>query len=53
MWARPHFRVFYTVALYNDVAALGLYSPYQQAVSNNGREVKVGQYLGARVEWWF
>ncbi|WNG19165.1 carbohydrate porin [Cystobacter fuscus] len=53
MWARPHFRLFYTAAFYNDAAAIGLVSSYQQAVSDNGRPVKVGHYLGTRVEWWF
>ncbi|ATB41443.1 hypothetical protein CYFUS_006909 [Cystobacter fuscus] len=53
MWARPHFRIFYTAAFYNDAAAIGLVSPYQQVVSDNGRPVKVGHYLGTRVEWWF
>ncbi|MET0405659.1 MAG: carbohydrate porin [Cystobacter sp.] len=53
MWTRPHFRIFYTVALYNDAAAIGLYSPYQQAVSDGGRPVRVGHFIGSRVEWWF
>ncbi|ATB32194.1 carbohydrate porin [Melittangium boletus] len=51
LWNRPHFRVFYTAAFYNDAAALGLYSPYQQLYKDVNK--KVGHYAGARVEWWF
>lgn len=49
LWARPHFRVFYTAAFYNQAAVDALYSPYLQTVG----PAKVGHYIGSRVEWWF
>jgi maltoporin len=49
VWARPHFRLFYTLALYNEAAVDILQSPYLKAVG----ETTMGHYLGARVEWWF
>jgi maltoporin len=48
VWARPHLRVFYTVAFYDDEAERELLSPYLQTVG----ATPVGHYLGARVEWW-
>jgi maltoporin len=48
VWARPHLRVFYTVAFYDDEAVDKLYSPYLQTVGPKS----VGHYLGTRVEWW-
>jgi len=49
VWARPHFRLFYTLALYNEAAVDLLQSPYLKAVG----ETTLGHYFGARVEWWF
>jgi maltoporin len=49
VWERPHFRLFYTLALYNQVARDALMSPYLQTFGPDA----VGHYLGARVEWWF
>ncbi len=49
LWARPHFRLFYTLAFYDQDAVEGLYSPYLQTVG----PARVGHYLGARVEWFF
>ena len=49
VWARPHFRVFYTIAFYDRAAVDNLYSPYLQTVG----PTRVGHYLGARVEWFF
>ncbi|MBJ6765788.1 carbohydrate porin [Myxococcaceae bacterium JPH2] len=48
VWARPHLRLFYTLALYNQAAVDRVISPYLQTVGGS----KVGHYLGARVEWW-
>jgi maltoporin len=48
VWARPHLRLFYTLALYNQQAKEQLYSPYLQTVG----PTSVGHFLGARVEWW-
>ena len=48
VWARPHFRLVYSVAHYNEFAADNLYSPY---LSQSGTK-SWGQYLGAKVEWW-
>jgi maltoporin len=48
VWARPHLRLFYTVAFYDDEAERELLSPYLQTVGPTA----VGHYLGARVEWW-
>jgi maltoporin len=48
VWARPHLRIFYTVAFYDDEAVDKLYSPYLQTVGPES----VGHYLGTRVEWW-
>jgi maltoporin len=47
-WARPHFRLIYSVARYNDFASNNLYSPYLSEVGHK----KWGQYIGIRVEWW-
>ncbi|POY36252.1 maltoporin [Solitalea longa] len=47
-WARPHFRLVYTVAHYNDFARDNLYSPYLQQVGNKSW----GQYIGVKAEWW-
>ncbi|WNG38568.1 carbohydrate porin [Archangium violaceum] len=49
VWARPHLRLFYTVAFYDDDAVAGLVSPYLQTIG----PTSVGHYLGTRVEWWF
>ncbi len=51
LWNRPHFRVFYTAAFYNDAAAKAFASPYLGLFRDPTR--KVGHYVGARVEWWF
>ncbi|MGQ7946408.1 carbohydrate porin [Flavobacterium sp. WC2509] len=48
VWARPHFRLVYSVAHYNKFAADNLYSPY---LAQSGTK-SWGQYLGAKVEWW-
>ena len=48
VWARPHFRLVYSVAHYNQFAADNLYSPY---LAQSGTK-SWGQYLGAKVEWW-
>ena len=48
VWARPHFRLVYSVAHYNKFAADNLYSPY---LAQSGTK-SWGQYLGVKVEWW-
>lgn len=49
VWERPHFRLFYTLAFYNQAARDALMAPYLQTFGPDA----VGHYLGARVEWWF
>jgi maltoporin len=49
VFARPHFRLFYTLAFYDRDAVRALVSPYLQTVG----PTRIGQYLGAQVEWWF
>ena len=49
VWSRPHYRIFYTTAFYNEAAVNGRYAPYLQTVGPSS----VAHYLGARVEWWF
>jgi maltoporin len=49
VWARPHFRVFYTVAFYNRAARDALMSPYLQTFGPDA----IAHYIGGRVEWWF
>ena len=48
VWERPHFRLVYSVAHYNQFAADNLYSPY---LAQSGTK-NWGQYIGAKVEWW-
>jgi maltoporin len=48
VWARPHFRLVYSLAHYNKFAADHLYSPY---LAQSGSR-SWGQYLGVKVEWW-
>ncbi|PTL76360.1 carbohydrate porin [Vitiosangium sp. GDMCC 1.1324] len=47
-FARPHLRLFYTLAFYNKQAVDTLHSPYLQTVGGKS----IGHFLGARVEWW-
>jgi maltoporin len=47
-FARPHLRLFYTIAFYNQQAVDKLHSPYLQTVGSSS----IGHFLGARVEWW-
>ena len=47
-WARPHFRLIYSVAKYNQFATDNLYSPYLSEVGHK----KWGHYIGVRAEWW-
>lgn len=49
VWARPHFRVFYTIAFYNRAARDALMSPYLQVFGPDA----IAHYIGGRVEWWF
>jgi maltoporin len=49
VWARPHLRLIYTLALYNQSARDNLASPYLSAFGPR----QFGHYLGARAEWWF
>jgi len=47
-WARPHLRLIYSIARYNQFAVDNLYSPYLSEVGHK----KWGQYIGVRAEWW-
>ena len=47
-WARPQFRLIYSIARYNNFASANEYSPY---LADTGPK-KIGQYIGFRVEWW-
>ncbi|HEX8438119.1 carbohydrate porin [Archangium sp.] len=49
VWTRPHFRLFYTLGIYNRAARDALMSPYLQAFGPD----RIAHYVGARVEWWF
>ena len=47
-WARPHLRLIYSIAKYNQFASDNLYSPYLAEIGHK----KWGQYVGIRAEWW-
>ena len=47
-WARPHLRLIYSIARYNQFAADNKYSPFLAEVGSK----KWGQYIGVRAEWW-
>ena len=47
-WARPHLRLIYSVAKYNQFAADNLYSPF---LAETGSRLW-GHYIGIRAEWW-
>ena len=48
VWCRPHFRLVYSIAHYNQFAAENLYSPY---LAQSGTKYW-GQYVGVKAEWW-
>ncbi|PIB35225.1 hypothetical protein BFP72_07350 [Reichenbachiella sp. 5M10] len=48
VWARPHLRLVYSVARYNNAARDAAYSPY---LALSGPE-RWGQYIGVKAEWW-
>ncbi|WP_437657642.1 carbohydrate porin [Sorangium sp. So ce1182] len=48
--ARPHFKLIYTAAFYNDAARAQALSPYLQ---RTGAGSNVGHYIGARTDWYF
>jgi len=48
VWARPHFRLVYSVAKYNKFASDNLYSPY---IAQSGSK-SWGHYFGVKTEWW-
>ena len=48
VWSRPHFRLVYSVARYNQFAADNLYSPY---LAQTGSK-QYGHYFGVKTEWW-
>ena len=47
-WARPHLRLIYSVAKYNQFATDNLYSPYLQEIGHK----RWAHYIGVRAEWW-
>jgi maltoporin len=49
VWARPHLRFIYTVAIYNGWAQQLYVSPF---LATDGI-APVGHFFGARAEWWF
>jgi maltoporin len=55
-WARPHFRLIYTLAVYNQAAR----DAFTQGIGVNVSSYmnlfgprQFAHYLGARAEWWF
>ncbi|WP_438016155.1 carbohydrate porin [Sorangium sp. So ce315] len=48
--ARPHFKLIYTAAFYNDAAKEQALSAYLQ---RTGAGSNVGHYIGARTDWYF
>lgn len=46
-WSRPHIRLVYTVARYNDFARDNNYSSFLQA-----NQKQWGSYIGVKTEWW-
>ncbi|NME71865.1 carbohydrate porin [Flammeovirga aprica] len=49
LMARPHIRLVYSLALYNDIVrSFGLSQYYEAGNSGN-----LGHYLGLKSEWWF
>ncbi len=54
VWARPHFRLIYTIAFYDQNAREALTAPYLQTVAAGVASVpSVGHFIGTRAEWWF
>lgn len=52
--ARPHFKLIYSLALYNDAARDQVMSGYlARTGAGPGVGSKVGQYIGARTDWYF
>lgn len=47
-WARPHLRLIYSIANYNQFAADNMYSPILKEVGSK----RWVQYIGVRAEWW-
>ena len=48
VWSRPHLRLVYSVARYNQFASDHLYSPY---LAQSGSQ-RWGHYFGVKAEWW-
>ncbi|MFV7235588.1 carbohydrate porin [Flavobacterium sp. ZB4R12] len=46
-WSRPHIRLVYTLAHYNDYARDHNYSPYLQV-----NQKSWGSFIGVKTEWW-
>ncbi|MFV5684692.1 carbohydrate porin [Flavobacterium sp. GB2R13] len=46
-WSRPHLRLVYTLAHYNDYARDHNYSTYLQV-----NQKSWGSYIGVKTEWW-
>ena len=46
-WSRPHIRLVYTVARYNDFAKDHNYSSFLQV-----NQKQWGSYIGVKTEWW-
>jgi maltoporin len=48
VWSRPHIRLIYSVARYNDFARDNVYSSYLQIAGPKSW----GHFFGVRAEWW-
>lgn len=46
-WCRPHIRLVFSAARYNDYARDNHYSPYLQI-----NQTRWGTYIGVKTEWW-
>ncbi|WP_437576034.1 carbohydrate porin [Sorangium sp. So ce887] len=52
--ARPHFKLIYSLAIYNDAAKEQAMSGYLARVGASATTgSNVGQYIGARTDWYF
>lgn len=47
-WARPHLRLIYSIARYNQFAQDNLYSPFLAETGSRAW----AHYIGIRAEWW-
>lgn len=48
VWSRPHLRLVYSVAKFNDYAVENSYSPFLELAGDE----PWGHYFGVKAEWW-